>query len=182
MRLENLDMMEIRKNFLEQATPLLEGNINQNEFENMTWFLDNFLMAMKANNIMLIKAIEEKPVVQPEVMDIRQPAQKLRIPSSQFDAASEPTPTIQRPVQRPIQPDQFSRPQRVPIMVPDVVEEEEVEIEEPLTPEELEIQKMYNQTLEEVKKIPVPLPPPKRFNEKIKALKINPKEDEDDEE
>lgn len=150
MKIEQLDIITTRQEYLEQVIPVLQQNgIKQEQFNYMLQFFDQFLELMKINNIFLIKIEEEKPIEKP--IEKRQPL------------------TYKKEIQQ------------------------EPEIDEPLTRLEQDIQEQYRKKVveesdfaedvydEEELTPPTPPTPPKKFNEKIRQIKM-PIKDEDEEE
>lgn len=69
MKLESLETNEVRRTYIEQMIPVMEQNkVPQETFNNMVWFLDQFLSLTKDANIFLVQIKEEikqKPLSYP---------------------------------------------------------------------------------------------------------------------
>lgn len=108
MNIVTLGLEEVRDEFLRQVIPTIQGKVSQAQFEGMLGLLDNFLSLVKANNILLIKIIED---VQEQPQPEPQPREgPLVIPRGVVQKVKE---------------------------VVDVEQESQEEVEEPLTQEEM---------------------------------------------
>lgn len=100
MKLEQFDITQIKDEYVTNIIPNLQGRVTQDELNKMLMILDDFCLALSANNILLIKIIgdqpinplqpQEQPDMAPPIYEENLDAEPLTEPIEELDEFEEP--------------------------------------------------------------------------------------------